>query len=129
MVAILVGQGGRDGSKVAEQGQHLIVGSVVRYEETQVGIIQDSSNPDEARPSARYDGYVLPCVLTFLPLAMVGIVKVGNGNSQRFDTGCRTILSGIDRDLDLFRPLEASLDVIVCLGGTLTKIGPGVRIV
>lgn len=46
---------------------------------------------------------------------MVGIVHVGNGLTERLDTGGRSIFSGSDSDVDVRGPLEAAFDVILDL--------------
>lgn len=38
VVSILLRQWNRDGAEVTEQGQHLVVGCVIWYEEAKVGI-------------------------------------------------------------------------------------------
>ena len=65
-------------TNVFEETQHLIVGSIVRDEESEVGIPEDSSNSDETCSSSRYDAYVFPGVLTLLALTMVGVVEIGD---------------------------------------------------
>lgn len=54
---------------------------------------------------------------------MVGIVHVGNGLTERLDTGGRGIFSGGYRDIDVRGPLEAAFDIILDLNLTL-QISP-----
>lgn len=68
----------------------------------------------------RYDRNVLPRILTIFSLPMMCVVQVGNGCSQGFDASCWTILSSVHRDVNLLGPLEASFDIVVDLGRSLT---------
>jgi hypothetical protein len=104
--------------------EHLVVSRVVRQEETQVGVTQDSGDSDETSTATRNDGNVLPSVQAALTLAMMLVVQVGNSLSQWLDTGGRAILSGSNRDVDACGTLKTPLNVIFDFRGTLTQVGP-----
>jgi hypothetical protein len=97
-------------------------------EETQVAVTQHSSDTDQTRTSTRYNAYVLPCVLTLAPLAVVLVVQRRNRLSQRPDTSSWTVLPSMSADINLFRPLEATFDAIVDLRRTLTQVCPFFRV-
>ena len=124
VVAVALGQGRRDGCKVLEERQHLVVGSIIGDEEAQVGIVQDSGNSDQACPSTRDNGNVLPRILARLVLAVLMVVQIGHGFPQRFDTSSRAILPSCHRDIDRLGTVEAPFDVVVDFWSPLTKIGP-----
>lgn len=71
----------RSSTHITKQGQHLVVCSVIRDEEAQVGLIEDSGDADQTSPAAWDYGDVLPCILTFLALPVMSIVQVRDGNS------------------------------------------------
>jgi hypothetical protein len=52
------------------------------------------------------------------------IVQTCNGSTQRLDTGGRTVLPGRRGNRNACRTREATLDLIVRLGGTLTQVCP-----
>jgi hypothetical protein len=58
---------------------------------------------------------------------MMFVVQLSHGLSQRFDTGRRTVLASMARNVYLLGPLEASLDLVVNLRGALSQIGPCFR--
>lgn len=66
---------------VLEERQHLIVGSVIGNEETDIGITEHSSNSDQTGSTTWNDTDVLPCVLAGLALSVVLVVKFGNSSS------------------------------------------------
>lgn len=111
--------GASSATYVAEQGQHFIVGRIIRDEETQIRIIQDSSNSNQASTSTGDDGYILPGVLAFFPLAMMGVVQGSDGQSERFDTGRGTVLSRVHGDVNRLWALKAAgdLEIINQLAG------------
>ena len=60
---------------------------------------------------------------------MMFIVEMGNCLPQGLDASHGAILPRIGGDRDALRSREASWDIIVGFGSTLTKIGPACRIV
>lgn len=52
------------------------------------------------------------------------IVQTCHGSAQRLDTGGRTVLPSRRADGNRRRTREATLDLIIRFGGTLTQIGP-----
>lgn len=112
VVAIGGRQRGRNSNEVAEQAQHLdvvsshsrvgiecsgylIVGRVVGDEEAKIRIPQDSSDADQSSSSTRHNAHIFPGVLTFLALAIVVVIEIGNCCTERLDTSGRSILAGI----------------------------------
>lgn len=55
---------------------------------------------------------------------MMGVVKIGNGNSQRFDTGSWPIFSTGYGNIDLLGALKASFNIILNFRGALAKVRP-----
>jgi len=109
---------------VLEQAQHLIVSSVVGDEKSEVGIVKNSGNPDQARPSARHNTHVLPRILGVFALAVILIVEVCDSGSEGLDSCRGTVLATVHGHRDGRGSLEAAFDVIVDFGRTLAKIGP-----
>lgn len=101
---------------VSEQRQHFVICSVVGDEETQVSLVQDGGDTDQASTATGHDGHVLPRILGRLALSVVGIVHLGDSLTQRLDTSGRGIFSGSHCDIDVCGPLEAAFDVILDLG-------------
>ena len=97
---------------------------LTRNEESQVAVAQHRRNSDQARSSTRHNTYVLPCVLALPPLAVVLVVQLRDRLSQRPDTSGRTVFSAMGADVNLLRPLEASLYAIVDLRRTLAQVCP-----
>ena len=114
------------GRHVFEETQHLVVGGVVGQEEAQVRVAEDGGDADQAGTAAGDNGHVFPRVQAVLALAMHLVVELGNGLSQRLDSGRRAILAGGRRDVDCLGPLEAAGDVILDLGGALAQVCPGI---
>lgn len=104
---------------VLEQTQHFRVRRVVGNRERQVRVAQNSSNPNQSSAATRHNADILPGVLALLSLTVVLIVQTCHGRTQRLDTGGRTVFSGRRGDGDRSRAREASLDLVVGLGGTL----------
>jgi len=76
---------------ITEQSQHLVVGSVVGNEESEVGVSKDGCYPDEASSATWNDTDILPGVLALLSLTMVFVVEVSNGLSEGLDTSGRAL--------------------------------------
>lgn len=74
VVGILLGQRNRNGCKIPEQTQHLIVGGVIRNEETEVGVTQDGCYANETGSATWDDTDVLPRVLACFALTMMCVV-------------------------------------------------------
>lgn len=100
---------------VPEQRQHLIVGGVIRDEETQVGLVENRGDPDQAGTTSRDDSNVLPRVLARLALAMMLVVHLGDGLAEGLDASGRGIFSAGNGNVDVSGPLEAALDVVLDL--------------
>jgi len=92
VVGILLGQWNRNSCKVLEQTQHLVVGGVVRNEETEVGVTQDRCYSDETSSATWNDTDVLPGVLACFALAMMCVVELGDGCPEWFDAGSRALI-------------------------------------
>jgi hypothetical protein len=60
---------------------------------------------------------------------VVLVVEAGDGGAQRFDAGRGRVLAAVDGDLDLSRPQEAALDLVLDLGCALAQVGPLLRVV
>lgn len=58
---------------------------------------------------------------------MVGIVQIGNGNSQGLDTSSWSILTSGYGHFNRLGAVKAALDIIVNLGGALTEVCPAIR--
>ena len=129
MVAICFGQRRGNSSKVSEESQHLIISSIVRNEETQISIIQDSSDTDETSSAARDDSNILPGILAVFALTMMYVVQIGDGSSQWLDTCSWTILSASHRHINSLGAFKAALDIIVDFRSTLAEIGPLCRVI
>lgn len=104
---------------VPEQRQHLVVGGVIWDEETQVGLVENRGDPDQASTTSRDDSHVLPGVLASLALAMMLVVHSGDGLAEGLDACGRGILSAGDGNVDMGGPLKAALDVVLdlCIWG------------
>jgi hypothetical protein len=124
VVAVLSKKRNGNSSEVLKQAQHLIVRGVIRDEESKVSVSEHGSDTDETRAATRDNADVLPGVLACLALAVVLVVKVGNGISERLDTCCRAILTSRHGDVDVSRTIEATFDVIVDLRCSLAQVGP-----
>lgn len=109
---------------VLEQRQHLRVRRIIGDGERQIRIAQNGSNSDQAGTSTRNDADILPGILALLPLAVMLIVQTCNGGAQRLDTGGRAVLARSRGNGDCGRSGEASLDLVVRFGSTLTQISP-----
>lgn len=103
--------GASSATYVTEQGQHFIVGRIIRNEKPQIRIVQDSSNSNQASTSTGHDGYILPGVLAFFPLAVMGVIQGSDGQSERFDTGSGTVLSRVHGDINRLWALKAARDL------------------
>lgn len=66
---------------VLEQRQHLVVGSIIGDEETDIGVTKHSSNSDQTGSTTRNDTNILPSVLAGLAFSVILVVKVGNSSS------------------------------------------------
>lgn len=121
--------GGSSATYISEEGQHFVVRRIIRDEETQIGVIQDSSNSNQASTPPGNDGYIFPGVLAFFPLAVMGVIQGRDGQSEGFDAGGGTVLPRAHRDVDGLWALKAAWNIIVCLGSALAEIGPGGRII
>lgn len=104
---------------VLEQTQHLRVRRVVGNGERQVRVTQDGSDTDQSRTTTRHNADIFPGVLALLSLTVVLVVQTGHGSTQRLDTGGRAVLPSSGGDGDRRRAGEASLDLVISLGGTL----------
>jgi hypothetical protein len=124
MILVRLSEGNRDSSDVLEERQHLVVRRVIRNEESQVAIAQDSRNTDQPRTPTRHNAHVLPCVQALSPLAVVFVVQLRDCLAQRSDTGGGTVFSAVGADINLFWALEAALYTVVHLGRTLAQVGP-----
>ena len=124
VVSVVFAQGRGDGGEVFEQREHLVVGRIVWDEEAQVGIVQDSCDPNQAGPATGYDADVFPRVLRGLALAVEVIVEVCYRCSEGFDAGCRAVFAASQADGNGSGSLKASFNVVVDFGCTLAKIGP-----
>lgn len=113
---------------VLEKRQHLIIGRVIGNEEANIGVVQHSSDTDQASSTTGDDGNVLPAILAVLALTVHRVVHGSHSFTQGLDTGRGAVLSSSYGDVDGRRTLEAALDVILDLGSTLTKVGPEVRL-
>jgi hypothetical protein len=109
---------------ILEQAQHLVVRGVVGDEEANIRIAQHGSDSDETSSSARHNADILPRVLTVFALAVVVVVEVRNGFSQRLDSCRRPIFAAAHRDWDGSWSREGPFDLIVDFGRALTEIGP-----
>lgn len=101
-------------------GDILIVGSVIGNEEAQVRVVEYSCNSYQTSSTTGYHSNILPGILAFLSQAMLVVVQVGDGLSQRLDARSRPVLSSRHGDIDRLWALEAPLDIIVDFGGSLT---------
>lgn len=125
---------------ISEEGQHLIVGSlvssqptnirtsrnekppyIIRDEEADVGLIQDRCDSDQAGATARDDGNVLPGVLAVLALPVVLVVKMSDSLPQGLDSSGWRILSAGDTDVYMRWPLETAFDIIFNLGKRVSR--------
>ena len=88
---------------------------VVGNEESDIGVVQDSGDADQAGAAARHDGDVLPRVLARLALAMHLVVEAGDSLPQRLDARGRAVLATGGGDVNGARPRETPLDVILDL--------------
>jgi len=95
--------------------------------DTQVGIVQDSGNANQASPSTRDNSNILPRILALLSLSVMGIVQVGDGNPQWLDPGSWSILSTGHRHINLLGTLKAAFNVIIYFRSPLAKVGPIIR--
>nr|POE47028.1 hypothetical protein CFP56_00360 [Quercus suber] len=163
MITVLPVQGNRYGRKILKEGQHLVVGSVVWNKEAQIGIatstgehwyladhdrdhLQNSSNTDQSSTPTRHDADVLPSVLAFFTLTVMGVVEVRNSRPQRLDTSSRAIFSSSHCHVDRLWTMETSFDIcrrlilhsipsdsdkftIFDLWSTLPEVGPGLGVV
>lgn len=89
--------------------------SIIRDEEANVGIVQDSCDTDEASTSTGDNGDILPSILARFSLAVHLIVQVGNRLPERLDASCRAIFAAVDADIDGLRARETSFDIILYL--------------
>lgn len=121
-------KGGKRATYVFEQTQHLVVGSVVGQEETQVRVTQHGRDSDQPSTTTRHNSHVLPGILALLVLTVHLIVQVGDRLPQGSNTGGGTILATGHGDVDGLGPLEAARDVVFYLRGALTQVGPVVRV-
>ena len=67
---------------------------------TQIRIVQDGSDANQARPSSRDNSNILPGVLARLALSMMGIIQIGNGHSQRLNPRRWSIFTTAEGDID-----------------------------
>lgn len=88
---------------------------IVRNEEPDVGIIQNSRDADKTSTASGHNSYILPRVLACLALAVHLVVELGNSFPQRLDTCCRPILSATDTNIEVGGARERSFDIIVDL--------------
>lgn len=109
---------------VLEKAQHFVVCRVIWDEESQVGIVQYSSNADQTSTSTWHNTNILPCILTVFTRSVVHIIQVGHCGSQRLDTCGRTILAAGHCDINVVRALKRALYIIVHLRGALAQVGP-----
>ena len=128
MVAILLVERHRNGSKVSEERQHLVVGRVVRQEKRQVRSSQHGSDTDQTSTATGHNSHVLPRILAVLALAVHLVVELGDSLAEGFDTGGGGVLASVHGNFDLVGALEAALDVVLYLGGTLAQVGPGILV-
>ena len=120
VVAVFAGERGGDGDEVLEQGEHLVVGGIVWDEEPDIRVAQYRRDPYQARSAPGDHTYILPCVLTILPLPVVHIIQIRDRRPQRLDPRRRAILPRIDTQGDRVRPLERPFDLIVDFRCALT---------
>lgn len=113
---------------VLEERQHLRIRRVIGNGEAQVRVAQNGSNSNETGSSTRHNADILPRILALFTLSVVLIVEFRNGRTQRLDTSGRAVLARRGGDRNGSRAGETAEDLIVCLGGTLTQVGPGGRV-
>lgn len=118
-----------DQTCIPKQGEHFVVGGVVRNEETEVGIVQDGSNADQARPPSGDDGHILPGIFALFALAVMYIVEVRHRHPQWLDPGRGAVFSAGDGNVNLRRALEAPFDLIIHLGRSLAQVRPLGRVI
>jgi hypothetical protein len=63
VVGVLAFQRDGDRGEIPKEAQHLVVGSVIRDEEAEVGVAQNRGDADEACTAAGNDADILPGVL------------------------------------------------------------------
>lgn len=56
------------------------------------------------------------------------VVEIGDGLSERLDTGSGTVFSGSHGDVNGVGSLEATGDVVLDFGGTLAEVGPALGV-
>ena len=109
---------------IFEQTQHLVVSRVIRDEEAQICIAQDSRDPDQASSATGYNANILPGILGALSLPVILIVEVCDSGSKRLDSCSRTILTTGHGHRNRGRSLEAAFDLIIDLWCALTEVCP-----
>jgi hypothetical protein len=87
-------------------------------------LTQHGRNSDKPSTSTRNNANVLPGVFALLALSVVSVVEVGNGVSERLDSGSRAILTTSHGDINVSRAIKAALDVVVDFRGSLTQVCP-----
>jgi hypothetical protein len=121
---------------------------IIWDEEAKIGIAQHRGDTDKTGAATRDNADVLPGVLAGLALAMVLVVEVGHGMTERLDAGGWAVLTSGHGDIDGVGTLEAALDVfetvladMLCqfrgrlihtifdLRSTLAQVGPALGIV
>ncbi|KAI7341538.1 aminotransferase [Hortaea werneckii] len=128
MVLVLAVERNGHRSKVPKQAEHLVVGSVVRDEEAEIGVAQHGGDADEPCAAAGDDAHVLPGILAFFALAVVGVVELGDLLAQGLDAGCRAVFAPGHRYIDRVGSFEAAFDVCEDISITLAKVRPSLGI-
>lgn len=85
---------------------------VVGNEEADIGIVQDSSDTDQAGTAARHNGNIFPGVLAGLALTMHLVVQTSDRLSQGLDASGGAVLTAADADVDGRGPAEAPGNVV-----------------
>lgn len=119
----------QDSTYIAKQREHFIVSRIIRNEETQVCIVQHGGNADQASSPSGHNGYILPRIFALLALAVMYIVEIGHRHPQWLDTCRWAIFSATHGNVNLRGAMEAALDLIVDLGGSLAQVRPFVGLV
>lgn len=113
---------------ILEKTQHFVVSGVVGQEETEVRGTQNGSNTDEAGTTTRNDSNILPGVLGFLALTVHLVVELSDSLAEGLNASGRSVLAVVDRNVNLVRTLEASVNIIFYLRSALSEVGPGILV-
>jgi hypothetical protein len=107
VILVIMAEWNGNRSEILKQRQHLVVGRVVRDEESEVGVSEHGGDTDKSCAAAGHDADVFAGVLGRFAFAVVLVVKMGYGFAERFDAGCGTVLAACHGDVDAGRTLKA----------------------